>query len=114
MSERLETVIDIPELNLRIPFTRAQLDAILAEPLATVRTLIEHLLASASLTHADIGLVIRTGGSSLIVAVRDLLEELFPGRVAAHDPFTSVAGGLAIASFHGYAFREGQPASSNL
>lgn len=114
LSERLETVIDIPELNLRIPFTRAQLDEILAEPLATVRTLIERLLASASLTHADIGLVIRTGGSSLIVAVRELLEELFPGRVAAHDPFTSVAGGLAIASFHGYTFREGQPASSNL
>ena len=47
-------------------------------------------------------MVIRTGGSSEIVAVRNLLDDLFPGKVVGHDPFTSVASGLAIASFHGY------------
>jgi hypothetical protein len=31
-----------------------------------------------------------------------LLEGLFPGKVTEHDPFTSVAGGLAIADYHGY------------
>jgi hypothetical chaperone protein len=46
--------------------------------------------------------VIRTGGSSLIVAVRGLLERRFPGKVVEHDPFNSVAAGLAIASYHGY------------
>jgi hypothetical protein len=29
---------------------------------------------------------------------------MFPDKVAAHDPFTSVAGGLAIANYHGYQF----------
>jgi hypothetical protein len=29
---------------------------------------------------------------------------MFPGRVTEHDPFTSVAAGLAIASYHQYEF----------
>jgi hypothetical chaperone protein len=56
------------------------------------------------LQRTDITLVIRTGGSSLIVAVKRLLEDMFPNKVAAHDPFTSVAGGLAIANYYGYRF----------
>jgi hypothetical chaperone protein len=102
LSERTETTIDIPELNLRIPFTRARFDALLAGPLAQTRELIDGLLQRTGLAPADVALVIRTGGSSQIVAVRNMLEEMFPGRVAAHDPFTSVAAGLAIASHHGY------------
>jgi hypothetical chaperone protein len=49
--------------------------------------------------------VIRTGGTSEIVAVRNVLEELFPQRAVGHDPFTSVAGGLAIANYAGYQVR---------
>jgi hypothetical protein len=41
------------------------------------------------------------------VAVRRLLEELFPGRVEGHDPFTSVACGLAIANYSGTQCRLG-------
>ena len=104
LSDLEETVIDIPELNLRIPFTRAAFDAMLARALAATRELVEGLLAETKLTARDIDVVIRTGGTSQIVAVRNLLEELFPERVVAHDPFTSVAGGLAIANFqHGSA-----------
>ena len=33
-----------------------------------------------------------------------LLEARVPGKVTEHDPFTSVAAGLAIASYHGYTF----------
>ncbi len=104
LSERTETVIDIPELNLRIPFTRTQLNDILADELTNLQNLIDALLVSVHLQRTDITLVIRTGGSSLIVAVKDLLEFMFPDKVAAHDPFTSVAGGLAIANYYGYRF----------
>jgi hypothetical chaperone protein len=104
LSESMETCIDIPELNLRIPFTRAQLDDILADELNNLRNLIDGLLARVGLQRADVTLVIRTGGSSLIVAVKNLLESMFPNRVAAHDPFTSVAGGLAIANYYRYSF----------
>jgi hypothetical chaperone protein len=96
------TSIDIPELNLVVPFTRTELDEVIADMLERLAVLVEEVLAAALLPPAAIDLVVRTGGSSLIVAVRELLDGLFPGRVIEHDPFTSVAGGLAIASYHGF------------
>ena len=102
LSEVNETVLDIPEINLAIPFSRDMLDVILKPVLETLSQMIGDVIADAGLRHEDIDLVIRTGGTSEIVAVRRLLEELFPGKVAGHDPFTSVAGGLAIANYHGY------------
>jgi hypothetical chaperone protein len=47
-------------------------------------------------------LVLRTGGSSLIPAVKEILDNQFPGKVVEHDPFTSVAAGLAIADYFNY------------
>jgi hypothetical chaperone protein len=102
LSERESTEIDIPELNLRIPFTRATFESLLEKPLADTRRLIEGLLGELRLQPSDISVVIRTGGTSQIVAVRALLDSLFPGKVVGHDPFTSVAGGLAIANHAGY------------
>lgn len=104
LSDVESTVIDIPELNLRIPFTRTQFEQLLADCLQQTQELIEGLLSRIGLSATDIDLVIRTGGSSQIVAVRELLDRRFPGKVVAHDPFTSVAGGLAIASFHNYRY----------
>jgi hypothetical chaperone protein len=63
---------------------------------------IDDTLASAGLAPDAIDLVLRTGGSSLIPAVKRILEERFPERVVEHDPFTSVAAGLAIADYFGY------------
>jgi hypothetical chaperone protein len=40
----------------------------------------------------------------LIPAVKGLLEDRFAGRVVEHDPFTSVAAGLAIANYRGLRF----------
>ncbi|MEP7312552.1 MAG: Hsp70 family protein [Pseudomonadota bacterium] len=100
LSDVEHTVIDIPELNLVIPFSRAQLESILQPALATLSELIDALLRHLGLGSREIDIVIRTGGSSQIAAVKRLLEERFTGKVVAHDPFTSVAGGLAIASFN--------------
>ena len=47
--------------------------------------------------------MLRTGGSSLIPAVKDILDNQFAGKVVEHDPFTSVAAGLAIADYYQYA-----------
>lgn len=101
LSVRTETVIDIPELNLTVPFSRLELDAILVPALATLHERITALLSMARISRGDVTVLVRTGGTSEIVAVRSLLEELFPGRVEGHDPFTSVACGLAIANFAG-------------
>lgn len=99
LSQREETTLDIPELNLSIPFTRIEFEKILAAMLERLGQLIQQVLEAADVGVADIDLVVRTGGSSQIVAVAKLLEDFFPGRVTEHDPFTSVAGGLAIANY---------------
>jgi hypothetical chaperone protein len=106
LSQQTEVVLDIPELNLSIPFRRDTFDRVLIPVLATLSQLIDSVIADAGLEDGDIDLVIRTGGSSEILAVRRLLEDRFPGKVTVHDPFTSVAGGLAIANYYGYT---GQP-----
>ena len=101
LSTQTHTAIDIPELNLNVPFSRVQLDTILQPVLGQTRELVSAVLDSSLCTPQQIGVVIRTGGTSEIVAVRELLEQLFPGRVEGHDPFTSVASGLAIANWRG-------------
>lgn len=90
--------IDIPELNLRLPFSRQDLDVILQPVLRQFRDSIATVLDKAGIAATAVDVVIRTGGSSEIVAVRNLLGEMFPGKVVGHDPFTSVACGLAIAN----------------
>lgn len=101
-----ESSIDIPEINLTVRFTRLQLSQMLVEMMGRLSGLIHLVLDKARLTPPELDLVVRTGGSSQIVAVRELLERIFPGKVTEHDPFTSVAGGLAIANYHGYRFGE--------
>jgi len=99
LSSSLQTAIDIPELNLNVPFSRQQLDRILEPALARTEECITAVLERAGIAPGEIDVVIRTGGTSEIVAVKSLLESLFPGRVEGHDPFTSVACGLAIANY---------------
>lgn len=101
LSEVPETVLDIPELDLALTFSRVDLEIVMSEMLESIEHIVRRVVASAGHTMEEIDVVIRTGGSSQIMAVREILERLFPGRVTEHDPFTSVAAGLAIASYRG-------------
>jgi len=100
-----QAIIDIPELNLRVPFTRREFDAMLDQVLKQLGELIGVVLERARVQRQDVDVVVRTGGSSQIVAVKNLLDSYFPGKVTEHDPFTSVAAGLAIANFQGLRFK---------
>ena len=102
LSQVDETLLDIPELDVSISFTRDQLEGMMGAMMKEVDSIIEIVLQNAGCDSADIDVVIRTGGSSQIAAVKRLLETRFPGRVTEHDPFTSVAAGLAIASYYGH------------
>ena len=93
--------LDIPEIDVDILLTRSEFETIIAEQLMSFRRAINDTLMRAGIGAVQIELVIRTGGSSLIPAVKNILEELFPGKVIEHDPFTSVAAGLAIAEYRG-------------
>ncbi len=100
LSQSDEAILDIPEIDVDVRLTRSGFEAIIADMLGRIEQGIEATLARAELPASAIDIVLRTGGSSLIPAVHRLLDGFFPGRVVDHDPFTSVATGLAIADYH--------------
>lgn len=104
LSSAEETLLDIPELDISVVFTRQRFEEMMRGMLAQIDESLDQVIADAECESGDIDIVIRTGGSSQITAVRRMLETRFPGKVTEHDPFTSVAAGLAIASYHGYQF----------
>ncbi len=101
LSAETAATLDIPDLDIEIDVSRERFDRLIAPVLRELEDAVGALLADAGLEPGDIDLVARTGGSSLIPAVKRLLERLFPGKIVEHDPFTSVAAGLAIAGGQG-------------
>lgn len=108
LSEAPEARLDIPEIDVDIRLTRAEFETIIADLLQEVESALDTTLQRAGLRPQQIDIVLRTGGSSLIPAVRRILEARFPTQVVDHDPFTSVAAGLAIASYRSLEFCSGR------
>lgn len=102
VEENASARLDIPEIDVDVTLTRGEFEQLIHGPLAQIAQVLDETIIKANLEAGDIDIVLRTGGSSLIPAVKGLLEERFPGRVSEHDPFTSVATGLAVANFYGW------------
>jgi len=102
LSSSERAVLDIPEIDVEVEVTREQFEAMIGDLLERFETAVDQTLAKAGMQAGDIELVLRTGGSSLIPAVRDILESRFPDKVVEHDPFTSVAAGLALADYYSH------------
>ncbi len=100
LSVAQEAVLDIPELDVRVPLSRREFERLIGDILNSFKEARDLTLAKARLAPEDIQIVLGTGGSILIPAVRRILNETFPGPVVEHNPFTSVAAGLAIADFN--------------
>jgi hypothetical chaperone protein len=96
-----EAVLDIPDIDVEVCLTRSDFEALIADLLSEVEQALDRTLELAGLPAAEVQIVLCTGGSSLIPAVRRILQDRFGSRVVEHDPFTSVAAGLAIANYHG-------------
>jgi len=99
LSDTAQTRIVLEDLDIDVEINRAELDAWLEPSLCEVESCVSELLSSARLAPEDVSEVVRTGGSSRIPAVIERLERIFPRRVVEYDPFTSIAAGLAIASY---------------
>lgn len=93
--------IEVEELGLSVALSRAELEAVIAELLGRVERCVRETLELAGIGPEEVRVVVRTGGTSQIPAVQGVLERIFPGRVVAHDLFTSIAAGLALASYRG-------------
>lgn len=95
--EAAALVFEFGELEIREVITRRRFDRMIMNDLAHIRASIEDILQAASLQSDQIDVVLRTGGSSLIPAVRQMLADIFSAdRVQDIDPLTSVTGGFAV------------------
>ncbi len=101
LSDAESAVLDIPELDIEISLQRSEFERLISPLLERFNEAVQRVMELAGLSNTDIDLVIRTGGSCLIPAVKKELDRLFPDKVVEHDPFTSVAAGLAIADYRG-------------
>lgn len=102
LSSRESAQLDIPEIDITLTITRDAFEECIAEPLERFDEAVRQVMDMAGTTADETSLVLRTGGSSLIPAVKHRLEERFGGRVVEHDPFISVATGLAIADYYNH------------
>ncbi|MCS5595440.1 MAG: Hsp70 family protein [Porticoccaceae bacterium] len=102
LSVQQSAKLDIPQLDIEVELERWEFEVMISDALFELEQAITLILSKAELEATDIDLVLRTGGSSLIPAVKDILDNQFAGKVVEHDPFTSVAAGLAIADYYGY------------
>ena len=106
LSVEESALLDIPEIDIQVVVERWEFETMISNLLFEFEQAITVVLKKANCQSDDIDLVLRTGGSSLIPAVKDILDNQFRGKVVEHDPFTSVAAGLAIANYYEYAENE--------
>ncbi len=86
-----------PDIPISELLTRDEFTAIIEEPLDIMRESIIEAEQAAGLGPGDIDLVLTTGGTSLIPAVRNMLVERYGReRLLQRETFTSVAAGLAV------------------
>ncbi|MBK9941867.1 MAG: Hsp70 family protein [Kouleothrix sp.] len=101
LSDEPRTTIgmDVPGIQFSETLERWDFDRLIGPDVRDVAACIERALASAGLRHADIDVVLRTGGSSRIPRFVRMLAEMFgAAKLQEMDVFTGVAAGLAIAA----------------
>ena len=99
LSTDLETTIDIQKEAIQIHerLERAEFAHIIERTLTTMLASIQEAEQNAGLYPDQIDYVLTTGGTSLIPAIRQMLEARYgAARILHRDTFTSVATGLAI------------------
>ena len=84
-------------IDLRIPVTRTEFEAWIAEDLRQIETCIDSLLSKAGVHPREVDRVFLTGGTSFVPAVRRIFSTRFgEDRIRSGNEFTSVAHGLAL------------------
>jgi hypothetical chaperone protein len=99
LSTAPSSVIDFrrPGIAISIPVRRDEFEGLISEPMEDVRAAILRAVHEAGVAPEDIGLVLRTGGSSSIPAFVRILEDIFDPSVIQERPvYTTVVNGLAM------------------
>jgi len=118
-----ESVVAVPGLcsdlegnaiDVELPLTRAELEAVVGPLLVRAEAVVLRLLAQNHRLPADVAQVVFVGGPTFTPALRSRIGEMFGGRVAEGvDPMTTVARGAALyAATSGLDARPAMPAST--
>lgn len=77
--------------------TREEFEEIIKERVEDIRHVVLRTLKSAKIGPDEISVVVRTGGSSLILVFEKMLVDIFgPKKIQQFETFTSIAAGLAL------------------
>lgn len=99
LSTAPSSVIDFhrPRADVSIPVRRDEFEDLISQPMEAVRAEILRAVHDAGVAPEDIGLVLRTGGSSSIPAFVRILEDIFDPSVIQERPvYTTVVKGLSM------------------
>ncbi len=100
--DKVELSMDVAEIKFEQSLERWDFERLIGPDVRAVKACIERVLVAAQIEPTQIGVVVRTGGSSRIPRFVRLLQEMFPqARLLEQDVYTSVASGLAIAADEG-------------
>ena len=103
LSVDMETMIEIKKelIDVHEPLAREEFAHIIEENLELMLDSIEEAETLAGIKPGDIDLVLTTGGTSLIPAIRQMLVDRYGAdRLKQRDTFTSVATGLSLVAQH--------------
>jgi hypothetical chaperone protein len=91
--------MDVPGIRFSDTLERWDFERLIGPDVREVAACVDRALAATDLRHADIDVVLRTGGSSRIPRYVKMLAEKFgEEKLQEMDVFTGVASGLAIAA----------------
>jgi hypothetical chaperone protein len=99
LSENEETKIQFSDgpIQIDVSLSRKEFEELINPRINEIREVVLRTLKLAKTTPEEIGVVVRTGGSSLIPKVEQMLAEIFGSdKVRLFDAFTSIAAGLAL------------------
>jgi hypothetical chaperone protein len=89
----------VPGIDIDQVVERWNFERLIGPEVRKVAACVDRAVAAAGLTHKDVHVVLRTGGSSRIpVFVKMLTERFGEAAMVEMDPFTGVAQGLGIAA----------------
>lgn len=99
LSEKAESRIQFSDgpIKIDMALTRMEFEKLIEPRIEEIRQVVLRTLKSAKTSPDEIEVVVRTGGSSLIPVVEEMLAGIFGyKKVELFDAFTSIAAGLAI------------------
>ncbi len=104
LSQTKQTTIamHVPGISFDEPTERWDFERLIGPDVRAVAACVDRAVVTSGLTHEQIDVVLRTGGSSRIPAFVKMLTERFGAeKLQEMDVFTGVASGLAIAAYNG-------------